>query len=89
MSTQASKQEYIEHLQEITPRQKNGRRARRGTPCRLFGVDFISVAAAARYWDISIPYAQEMVSAGRHRDTPRDDIRKNWKEGTHGYKGED
>ena len=36
-------------------------RIKRGIPCRLFGVDFHSVAEAARYWKISYSWAKEQI----------------------------
>ena len=44
-------------------------RIKRGRSCRLFGVDFHSVAEAARYWKISYSWAKEMVHAGRNQET--------------------
>lgn len=64
-------------------------KAKQGINCRLFGRDFVSVAQAARYWRLSYHYAHEMVTAGRHRDTDRDSIRKRWAVGTHGYRGDE
>lgn len=42
-----------------------------GIKCRLFGIDFISMAQAARYFDISHSYASELVQKGRHIEGPR------------------
>ena len=36
-------------------------RMKRGRQCRLFGVDFHSVAEAARYWKISYSWAKEQI----------------------------
>jgi hypothetical protein len=46
--------------------------------CRLFGKTFRSVAAAARYWQISPSYAYELHHDHRYRETkPRT---KRWTE---------
>lgn len=51
----------------------------KGVGCRLFGEDFRSIAEAARHYNITYSWAHQMVTNGRHRDTPRDAIRKTWK----------
>ena len=37
--------------------------------CRLFGKDFDSIAAAARYYSISYSWAKEMIHAGRNKES--------------------
>ena len=51
--------------------------SRRGRECRLFGVDFISISAAARYHKISFAWAKEMVNKGIHTECSRDSVRRN------------
>ena len=40
---------------------------KRGRQCTLFGVDFESVAQAARYWKISYSWAKEQIDGGYNK----------------------
>ena len=42
---------------------------KRGRKCTLFGVDFESVAQAARYWKISYSWAKEQIDGGYNKDS--------------------
>ena len=52
-------------------------RRKRGRQCTLFGMDFESVAQAARYWNISYSWAKEQIDCGQNKyDLPRRHIHK-------------
>ncbi len=52
-------------------------RRKRGRQCTLFGMDFESVAQAARYWKISYSWAKEQIDCGQNKyDLPRRHIHK-------------
>ena len=40
---------------------------KRGRQCTLFGVDFESIAQAARYWQISYSWAKEQIDCGHNK----------------------
>jgi hypothetical protein len=51
-------------------------RKKLGRPCRLFGVDFISVSQAARHFNMNYKTVWKMVNEESNQDTDYHDYRK-------------